>query len=103
MMTAMAAARAYASVATQSLPNGPQPSPAQGDGPDFGELVSKAVGDAVGASRHAETQMMAQAQGKADLVDVVTAISSAQASLETVMAVRDQVISAYNQIMAMPI
>jgi flagellar hook-basal body complex protein FliE len=47
--------------------------------------------------------MAAQAQGKAELVDVVTAISSAQSSLQTVIAVRDQVIGAYQQIMQMPI
>ena len=35
--------------------------------------------------------------------DVVTAVSSAEASLETVMAVRDQVIQAYQEIMRMPI
>ncbi len=104
MMTAMAAARAYASVASQAVSSAPKTAGAEAaGGPDFGQLVSKAVGDAVSSSKHAEGQMMAQAQGKADLVDVVTAISSAQASLETVMAVRDQVISAYNQIMAMPI
>jgi flagellar hook-basal body complex protein FliE len=34
---------------------------------------------------------------------VVTAVSSAQASLETVMAVRDQVISAYQQVMQTPV
>ena len=37
------------------------------------------------------------------LKDVATAISSAQASLETVMAVRDQVIAAYQQVMQMQI
>jgi flagellar hook-basal body complex protein FliE len=47
--------------------------------------------------------MAAQVQGKADLVDVVTAVSSAEASLETVMAIRDQVINAYQEIMRMPI
>lgn len=102
MMTAMAAAKAYASAAAQAMPQQARSTePAQG--PDFAQLVSKAVSDVTSSSRHAETQMMAQAQGKADLVDVVTAISSAQASLETVMAVRDQVISAYKEIMSMPI
>jgi flagellar hook-basal body complex protein FliE len=47
--------------------------------------------------------MAAQVAGKTELVDVVTAISAAEASLETVMAVRDQVISAYQEIMRMPI
>jgi len=103
MMTAMAAARAYASVAAQAANPIPKSAVPLAQGPDFGELVNKAVSDVVSTSRTAETQMMAQAQGKADLIDVVTAISSAQASLQTVMAVRDQVISAYKEIMAMPI
>ncbi len=103
MMTAMAAARAYASVAAQATGATPKVASPEPQGADFGQMVSKAVNEVVTTSRHAEGQMMAQAQGKADLVDVVTAISSAQSSLETVMAVRDQVISAYKEIMAMPI
>ncbi len=103
MMTAMAAARAYASVAAQSGAATPKAAAPQAEGPDFGQLVTKAVNDVVSTSRSAETQMIAQAQGKGDLIDVVTAISSAQASLQTVMAVRDQVISAYKEIMAMPL
>ena len=76
---------------------------AESGGQDFGKMLGAVLNDAVGASRHAESQMAAQVQGKAQLVDVVTAISSAEASLETVMAVRDQVISAYQEIMRMPI
>ncbi|WP_374469107.1 flagellar hook-basal body complex protein FliE [Phenylobacterium sp.] len=69
----------------------------------FGDILKSAMTDAVKASKHAETQMAAQVAGRAELVDVVTAISAAEASLETVMAVRDQVISAYQEIMRMPI
>jgi flagellar hook-basal body complex protein FliE len=47
--------------------------------------------------------MAQMVQGQGSLIDVVTAVSSAEASLETVMAVRDQVISAYQEIMRMPI
>ncbi|MEJ0064514.1 MAG: flagellar hook-basal body complex protein FliE [Caulobacteraceae bacterium] len=49
-------------------------------------MVDQTVKD----SRAAESQMTAQVQGKANLVDVVTAISSAQTSLTTMIAVRDQ-------------
>jgi flagellar hook-basal body complex protein FliE len=42
-------------------------------------------------------------QGQANMIDVVTSVSSAEASLETVIAVRDQVIQAYQEIMRMPI
>ncbi len=103
MMTALAAAKAYASVASQASAVAPKAAVAHADGPDFGQMVTKAVNEVVSTSKNAETQMISQAQGKGDLIDVVTAISSAQASLQTVMAVRDQVISAYKEIMAMPI
>jgi flagellar hook-basal body complex protein FliE len=69
----------------------------------FADILKSAMTDAISASKHAEHQMAAQVAGKTELVDVVTAISAAEASLETVMAVRDQVISAYQEIMRMPI
>ncbi|MEI9890061.1 MAG: flagellar hook-basal body complex protein FliE [Caulobacteraceae bacterium] len=65
--------------------------------------MQNAINDAVSSSKHAETQIGNQIQGKAALIDVATAVSSAQSSLETVMAVRDQVISAYQEIMRMSI
>ena len=100
-MTPMMAAKAYAAVAQSVKPGGV--SAAAATGPDFASMVTQAMTDTVGASRKAEGLMTQHAQGKAELLDVVTAVSSAQASLETVMAVRDQVISAYKEIMAMPI
>ena len=102
MVTPLIAAKAYA--ATQGSGIGGIGGGATGaDGPDFTKMLSSAMNDAVGASRNAETQMANHVQGKAQLVDVVTAISAAESSLETVMAVRDQVISAYQEIMRMPI
>ena len=103
MMTPLAAAKAYA--ATQGgMPGvGDLGKAAAGGGQDFGDLLKSVMSDAVQASKTAETQIANQVAGKAELIDVVTAISSAEASLETVMAVRDQVISAYQEIMRMPI
>ncbi|MGA0607440.1 flagellar hook-basal body complex protein FliE [Phenylobacterium sp. VNQ135] len=103
MITPLAAAKAYAAAQKgMSLDAGSEAS-APAAGPGFGDILKAAMGDAVHASRNAETQMAAQVQGKAELIDVVTAISAAEASLETVMAVRDQVINAYQEIMRMPI
>lgn len=101
MMTALAAAKAYAAAQNQAIkaPGGPQ----ETDGLDFGAMVKNAMTDVMGATKKAETQIAAQVGGKAELIDVVTAISAAEASLETVIAVRDQVISAYQEIMRMPI
>jgi flagellar hook-basal body complex protein FliE len=101
MIPAMIAAKAYAAAQNQAAAS-PAPA-AQSQGADFADMVKNAVGEAVSSSRAAEGQMIAHAHGKAELIDVVTSISSAQQSLETVMAVRDQVISAYKEIMAMPI
>ena len=72
-------------------------------GSSFGELVQNAINDAVQTSHTAEKQMAAQVQGKAQLVDVATSLAAAQSSLETVVAVRDQVITAYQEIMRMGI
>lgn len=101
MITALAAAKAYA--ATQKTLGAEPAIAAAPSGGGFGDLLKAAMSDAVKSSKHAESQMAAQVQGKADLVDVVTAVSSAETSLETVMAVRDQVINAYQEIMRMPI
>ena len=102
MVSAMMAAKAYAAAAGNAKPVAGAGA-AGADGPDFAQLVGDAMQDAVGSSRRAETAMTQHVQGHGELLDVVTAVSSAQASLETVMAVRDQVISAYKDIMAMPI
>ena len=107
MITPLAAAKAYAAAQKgvggigESMPSLSGPSAMPNGG--FGDLLKSAMTDAVSASRHAEHQMAAQVAGKAELVDVVTAISAAEHSLETVMAVRDQVINAYQEIMRMPI
>ena len=102
MMTALAAAKAYA--ATQnSAPIKPPSAGQEEGGLDFGSMVKSAMNDVMSNTKKAEHQIAAQVAGKSELIDVVTAISAAEASLETVMAVRDQVINAYQEIMRMPI
>jgi flagellar hook-basal body complex protein FliE len=100
MVSPLLAARAYQAV--QGMGSTPAASSAVA-GPSFGDMVKTAMTDVVSSSKTAETLMTAQTQGKADMVDVVTAVASAQSSLSTMMAVRDQVISAYQQIMSMPV
>ena len=108
MVAPLLAAKAYAAVQAQAtaLTNATAGA-ADAQGPQaaggFGDVLKNALNDAVQSSRHAEQQMTAQVQGKANLVDVVTAISSAQTSLTTMIAVRDQMIASYQQIMNMAI
>ena len=106
MITPLAAANAYAATQkgmgvgdSMGISGGQGVAPGGG----FADVLKSAMTDAVQASKTAETQMAAQVAGKTELINVVTAISAAEASLETVMAVRDQVISAYQEIMRMPI
>ncbi len=102
MMTALAAAKAYAAAQSHGV-QAPGTGAAAEGGLDFGAMVKNAMTDVMQSSKAAETQIVAHTQGKAELVDVATAISAAETSLETVMAIRDQVINAYQEIMRMPI
>lgn len=102
MVTPLAAMKAYGQ-AQKTLDAGLTESAGASGAAGFGDLLRSAMSEAVQTSRRAETQMAAHAAGKAELVDVVTAVSAAEASLETVMAIRDQVIQAYQEVMRMPI
>jgi flagellar hook-basal body complex protein FliE len=104
MVPAFTAARAYAAVQAQAQSLSQAAGAADAaQGPGFGDMLKGVLNDAIASSRQAEQMMTAQVQGKANLVDVVTAISSAQTNLQTVMAIRDQVIAAYQQVMQMQI
>jgi flagellar hook-basal body complex protein FliE len=70
---------------------------------NFGSMVSEAVSSFTQQVKSADAQTQAMATGKADLVDVVTAVSQTQVAMETLVSVRDQVIGAYEKILAMQI
>ena len=69
----------------------------------FGGMIETMITDAAGSMRAAETASAKQVAGKGDLIDVVTAIGAAEMALDTVVAVRDKVVSAYTDIMRMQI
>ena len=71
--------------------------------PDFTGMVKEALGSVVNQGRAAETKQMAMASGKADVVDVVTAVAETEVALETMVSIRDRVITAYEEIMRMPV
>lgn len=96
----VSAARAYQQAA-QAMQSGGGATEAESV--DFGSLVQEAVRQAGQSATVAENQALAVAGGQADLVDVVTAIATAETQLQTVIAVRDQVIQAYQEILRMPI
>jgi flagellar hook-basal body complex protein FliE len=69
----------------------------------FGQMVEDMVTNAAGSMKQAEAASAKQVAGKGDLIDVVTAIGAAENALDTVVAVRDRVVSAYGDIMRMQI
>lgn len=71
--------------------------------PDFGKLVQDALGGVVQQGRAAEAKQLSYASGKADVLDVVTAVAETEMALETMVSLRDKVIAAYEEIMRMPV
>ncbi len=72
-------------------------------GPSFAELLGGVAENAVGAVKAGEATSLASLGGNADLVDIVTAVGNAEVTLQTVVAIRDRVVQAYQQILRMPI
>ena len=73
-----------------------------GGGESFGKLLQQAGQDVVGALGKSEIASMQAVTGKADLAAVTEAVTNAQVALQTVVAVRDRVIAAYQDIIKMP-
>jgi len=72
-------------------------------GGGFADMVSNAAKDGLQSVKNAEKVSMDALSGQASLADVVTAVNSADMALKTVVAVRDKVIGAYQDIIKMPI
>lgn len=72
-------------------------------GGSFSDLLAGMVKNSVATAQAGEQQLAAGAMGQADLVNVVTAVAAAETTLEAVVAVRDKVIAAYQEIMRMPV
>lgn len=69
----------------------------------FGQMLTEALQNTVEAAKTSEAVSAKAVAGKADVTEVVTAVTNAEVALDTVMAVRDRVISAYQEILRMPI
>ena len=99
-----AVAKAYANLAriadASALAKGPGENTA---GPSFGQLLKDTMTSFTKASRHADAQTVAMANGKANLIDVVTAVAETEVAIDTLVLVRDRVTCSYEEIMKMPI
>ncbi len=108
MASPIAAANAYASIARL----GSDPSRALTAAPglvepksetSFTALLKDAIGTVQEMGKKSDAQARAAANGNSDMVNVVTAVAETEVAIDAVVAVRDKVIAAYEEIMRMPI
>ena len=101
-----AAANAYAALSKIADPSAGLSKAVSGgdqDGPSFDSMLKNVLGTVVEASRKSDAQTQAMASGKANVVDVVTAVAETEVAVGALVAVRDRVIQSYEEIMRMPI
>lgn len=72
-------------------------------GVSFADFLKDKATDSIDTLRDSERMSAAAVTGDASLTEVVQAVTDAELTLQTVVAVRDRMISAYQDIMSMPI
>ena len=106
MATPLAAASAYANVARLAADPSlalARPPAAGNSETSFTSVLKEAIGAVNETGKKSDTQTRAMANGKSNMVDVVTAVAETEVAIDAVVAVRDKVIAAYEEIMKMPI
>ena len=76
---------------------------AETGGQSFSAVLKDALTNVMETGRKSDTQAVAMAAGKANVMDVVTAVAETDVAVSTLVSVRDRVIQAYEDIMKMPI
>ena len=69
----------------------------------FSGLIEKPIANTIGSMRSAESAAMGSLSKQVDTTDVVTAVTKAETTLRTVIAVRDRLVSAFQDLEKMPI
>ena len=103
MASPTVAANAYAALSRIVESGGAEKGGASVGGPSFSALVKDAVGSVLDAGKKSDAQTLAMTSGKANVMDVVTAVAETDVAVSTLVSVRDRVIQSYEDIMKMPI
>jgi flagellar hook-basal body complex protein FliE len=108
MATPNVAANAYASLARimdagGGVGGGLNKAASAGAGPSFGSVLKEAIGSVLDAGRKSDAQTVAMANGKSNVMDVVTAVAETDVAVSTLVSVRDRVIQSYEDILKMQI
>src|SRR6218665_3340416 len=74
---------------------------ADAGGQSFGAVLKDAIGSVLDTGRKSDAQTVAMANGKANVMDVVTAVAETDVAVSTLVSVRDRVIQSYEDILKM--
>ena len=89
-------------VGTTANVTSPAPAPAAG-GNDFGKVLADVAGNTVDALKAGESAAIGGINGTRSVQSVVEAMLNADQALQTAVAVRDKLVSAYQEISRMNI
>ena len=106
MVSPVSAASAYAKLARLADPSAniaKAQAGTESKGPGFGQMLKDAIGSVVEAGKKSDGQSQQMVAGKANIVDVVTAVTETEVAIESLVSVRDKVIQAFEEILRMPI
>jgi flagellar hook-basal body complex protein FliE len=105
MASPTVAANAYAALARIMDSSGAAAGkgPEIGGGQSFSAVLKDAIGSVLDTGRKSDAQTVAMASGKANVMDVVTAVAETDVAVSTLVSVRDKVIQSYEDIMKMAI
>ena len=79
------------------------PAVSSGAPTDFGSVLAQVAGDAIDKLKAGEATSISGLQGKASVQEVAKSVLDAQQALQTAVAVRDKVVSAYQEVSRMAI
>ncbi len=105
MPTPAIAANAYAALAQlrEQTAGLYRDAAAQDGGVNFGSVLKDVMANVTAIGRKSDAQAQDVAIGKANMIDVVTAVAESETAIQTIVSVRDKVIAAYEEILRMPI
>lgn len=73
------------------------------DGVSFSDFLEETARDSLETMKEGERMSAKAVTGEADLTDVVEAVTASEITLQTIVSIRDRLVSAYQEIMRIPI
>ncbi|GBE43040.1 flagellar hook-basal body protein FliE [bacterium BMS3Bbin10] len=104
-LNASAGAGAYSAIANlvgNARGEAKTAAPAQGSS-EFGDIVESVLANVTKSGNAMEAQAANLSTGNGDVLDLVTAVAETELAVESLVTIRDRVISAYQDILNMPI